>query len=114
MHVYLIVQVGISYTFDFAILDKDFNVIETISGVKPKSTTRQGMDSDDKYIYFLLSFPNAISVYDWDGNHYGVFELNDEARGYESENIFLHNDDLYIGYNYSFGRVYKTKFEVIY
>ncbi|MBE6754945.1 MAG: hypothetical protein E7555_00575 [Ruminococcaceae bacterium] len=106
--------VGISYTFDFAILDKNFKVIETIKGVKPKSTTRQGMDSDDKYLYFLLSFPNAISVYDWDGNHYGVFELNDEAAKYESENIFLLNDDLYIGYNYSFGKVYKTSFEVTY
>ncbi len=106
--------VGISYSFDFAILDKNFNVIERIEGVKPKSTTKQGMESDDKYLYFLLSSPNAISVYDWDGNHYGVFETNDEAKGYESENIFLHNDDLYIGYNYSFGRVYKTKFEVTY
>lgn len=106
--------VGISYTFDFAILDKDFNVIETIKGVKPKSTTKQGMDSDDKYLYFLLSFPNAISVYDWDGNHYGVFELNDEAQKYESENIFLLNDDLYIGYNSEFGKVYKTTFEATY
>lgn len=106
--------VGISYSFDFAILDKNFNVIETIKGVKPKSTTRQGMDSDDKYLYFLLSFPNAISVYDWDGNHYGVFELNDEASKYESENIFLLNDDLYIGYNHGFGKVYKTSFEATY
>ncbi len=106
--------VGISFSFDFAILDKDFNVIETIKGVKPNSKTRQAMDSDDKYIYFLLSFPNAISVYDWDGNHYGVFELNDEAAKYESENIFLYKDELYIGYNYSFGKVYKTNFEVTY
>lgn len=106
--------VGISYTHDFAILDKNFNVLETIKGVKPASTTKQGMDSDNKYIYFLLSSPNAISVYDWKGNHYGVFELNDEAKKYESENIFLHNDDLYIGYNYEFGRVYKTSFEATY
>lgn len=106
--------VGISYSFDFAILDKDFNIIKTIKGVKPESKTRQAMDSDDKYIYFLLSFPNAISVYDWDGNHYGVFKLNDAASGYESENIFLHNDDMYIGYNYGFGKVYKTSFEATY
>ncbi len=106
--------VGISYSFDFAILDKDFNVIKTISSVKPKSTTKQGMDSDDKYLYFLLSFPNAVSVYDWDGNHYGVFELNDEAKNYESENIFLLKDELYIGYNHNFGKVFKTTFEATY
>ncbi len=106
--------VGISYSFDFAILDKNFNVIKTIKGVKPESKTRQGMDSDDKYIYFLLSSPNAISVYDWNGNHYGVYKLNDTAVNYESENIFLYNDSIYIGYNYGFGRVYKTNFEVQY
>lgn len=106
--------VGISYTFDFAILDKNFNVIETFKGIKPESKTKQGMDSSNKYIYFLLSHPNAISVYDWNGNHYGVFKLNDEASKYESENIFLLNDELYIGYNSGFGKVYKTSFEVTY
>ncbi len=106
--------VGISSTFDFAILDKDFNVIKTISGVKPKSTIKQGMDSDGKYLYFLLSSPNAISVYDWDGVHYGIFELNDEAKKYETENMFLFNNELYIGYNSGYGKVYKTFFEAIY
>lgn len=106
--------VGISYTFDFAILDKDFNVIQTIKGVKPTSTVKQGMDSDDKYLYFLLSSPNAISVYDWDGNHYGVFELNNKAKAYESEHIFHINDTLYIGYNSGFGKVYKTTIEATY
>ena len=106
--------VGISYSFDFAILDENFNVVKRITGVKPVSTTKQGMDSDIKYIYFLLSSPNAISVYDWDGNHYGLFQLNDEAKAYESENIFLHNNDLYIGYNSDKGKIYKTEFEVIY
>ncbi|MBE6782827.1 MAG: hypothetical protein E7536_02295 [Ruminococcaceae bacterium] len=106
--------VGISYTFDFAILDKDFNVIKTVKGVKPKSTLKQGMDSDGKYIYFLLSSPNAISVYDWDGNHYGIFELNDEAKKYETENMFLINNELYIGYNSGYGKIYKTSFEATY
>ena len=106
--------VGISYTHDFAILDKNFNVVETIQGAKPESKTKQGMDSDSKYIYFLLSTPNAISVYDWKGNHYGVFKLNDEAKKFEGEHIFLHNDDLYIGYNSDKGKIYKSTFEVTY
>lgn len=107
--------VGISYTFDFAILDKDFNVIERITGVTPeKSKTKQGMDSDDKYLYFLLSGPNAISVYDWNGNHYGIYEMKDSATNYESENIFHINDDLYIGYNHKSGKVYKTNIEALY
>lgn len=107
--------VGISYTFDFAILDENFNLIERFTGVTPeKSKTKQGMDSDDKYLYFLLSGPNAISVYDWNGKHYGIFTINDEAGSYESENIFHINDDLYIGYNHKNGKVYKTNIEALY
>lgn len=106
--------VGIAHTFDFAILDKDFNVVKKFKGVVPESTAKQGMDSDNKYIYFLLSFPNAISVYDWDGNHKGIFKMNDDAKKYESENIFHINDDLYIGYNSGYGKVYKTTIEALY
>ncbi len=107
--------VGISYTFDFAILDKNFNVIERIEGVTPeKSKTKQGMDSDDDYIYFLLSGPNAISVYDWSGKHYGIYKMNDSAKKYEAENIFHINDDLYIGYNHGIGKVFKTNIEALY
>lgn len=107
--------VGISYTFDFAILDKDFNVLERVAGVIPeKSKTKQGMDSDDDYLYFLLSEPNAISVYDWNGKHYGIYKMNDTAKKYEAENIFHINDDLYIGYNHGIGKIYKTNIEAIY
>lgn len=106
--------VGISSGFRFAILDKDFKVLKTFNGVTPESTVRQGMDSDDKYLYFIYSYPNAISIYDWDGKHHGIFSLDDIAQEYESENIFHINDTLYIGYNYKHGTVYKTSLKAIY
>lgn len=106
--------VGISSTYNFAILDKNFKVIKKVKGIKTASTVKQGMDSDSKYIYFLLSSPNAISIYDWSGNHIGYYELNDKAKKYESENIFHIGDKLYIAYNTGTGKVYETRITAIY
>ena len=106
--------VGISLGFKFAFLDKNFKITKVVNGVNPTSTARQGMDSDSKYIYFIYSYPNVISVYDWNGVHQGFVSLDDIAQEYESENIFHINDTFYIGYNYQQGSVYKTSLKAIY
>lgn len=106
--------VGISLGFKFAFLDKNFKITKVVNGVKPESTARQGMDSDEKYIYFIYSDPNIISVYDWNGKHQGFVQLDDIAQEFESENIFHIGNSFYIGYNYKHGSVYKTSFKAIY
>ncbi len=58
--------IGVAFTYDYAILDEDFNTVKYFKGVESKST-KQGMDSDDNYVYFILSGPNILAVYDWNG-----------------------------------------------
>lgn len=100
---------GISYGFDFVKLDLNFKQVgEVIKGVET-GYTKQGMDVDEKYIYFLQYKSNAIIVYDKQGNF--VREILLPKTSYEAENIFHIGDVFYIGYykTKAGGMLYKTE-----
>ena len=100
--------VGLSYGFNFAKLDLNFNQIGEIYIGVNTGYVKQGIDCDDKYIYFQQYKNNAIIVYDKTGAF--VREIPLPKTSYEAENIFHIGDTFYIGYYKSRagGMLYKT------
>lgn len=84
--------VGISGTYDFAILNSKFKLVEKVKGYK-SGYLRQGCDSDDDYIYFVQSGGggNLIVVYNWNGELIDTISLD---KSLEIENIF-HVDNVF-------------------
>lgn len=105
--------VGISYGFDFAKLDLEFNQIGEIYQGYATGYTKQGMDVDSKYIYFCQYKLNSIIVYDKTGNF--VREIVLPKTSYEAENVFHIGDTFYIGYYKSSagGMLYRTELSVV-
>ena len=102
---------GISYGFDFVKLDLEFKQVgEIIKGVET-GYTKQGMDLDERYLYFLQYNANSIIVYDKVGNF--IREITLPKTSYEAENIFHIGDVFYIGYykTKAGGMMYKTVLE---
>lgn len=99
--------VGLSGGQTFRILDSEFHAVgEVFSPNKvTKSSTTQGVASDDDFIYFVYYNPNIIGIYDWDGNFVTTISLDKIAVGlYEPENISVIGDTIYIGcYNKASG-----------
>ena len=85
--------VGISYGYDFAILDGQLNVEKTFTG-KSTGWTKQGMECDENFIYFLQYNQNAIVIYDWDGNYIRTVMINGVDN--EPEAIFSLNGRFYM------------------
>ncbi len=103
--------VGISGGYTFAKLDLDFKQIGEIYTGFESGFTKQGMDIDSKYIYFLQWKKNCIQVYDKSGNYIRQIDL--PIGFYEPENICHIGDVFYIGYyttSPAGGRIYKTQF----
>lgn len=99
--------VGLSGTYDFALLDSDFKVIEEYEGVKT-GYTRQGCDCDDDYIYFVQSGGNnLLVVYDYDGKHVTDISLTDSD---EVENIFHIGSTFYTSLYYYGNTLYRIGF----
>ncbi len=101
---------GISDGFNFVIVDSDFKyvgkrfIIGHVTGY-----TKQGMDSDDKYIYFVQSGLNCIVVYDWDGNYIKTIFLTGIED--ETEAIFHIGPSFYVTFNIDYkthGAIYKV------
>lgn len=86
---------GMAFTQNFRILDADFNSVSDIikATTRTKSSTTQGVGSDDEFIYFSMYNPNKISVYDWEGNFVTIIETGLDA---EPENISVINGEIYI------------------
>lgn len=85
--------IGISHGYDFAIADGQLNIEQRFEG-KVTNWTKQGVECDDDYIYFLQYNSNAIVVYDWDGNYIRtirVIWMNNEP-----EDIFLLDGKFYM------------------
>lgn len=99
--------VGLSGGQTFRILDSEFHAVgEVFTPNKvTKSSTTQGVASDDDFIYFVYYNPNIIGIYDWDGNFVTTITLDKIAVGlYEPENISVIGDTIYIGcYNKASG-----------
>lgn len=99
--------VGLSGTYDFALLDSDFKVKEKFEGVKT-GYTRQGCDCDDDYIYFVQSGgSNILVVYDYDGKHIADIPM---ASTDEVENIFHVGKTFYTSLFYYGNKLYRIGF----
>lgn len=90
--------VGLSGSYDFAILDKDFKLIKKYKGYK-SGYLRQGSDCDDNYLYFIQSSggSNIIVVYNWDGAFVDTIRINNSK---EAENIFHNGNNFYTTLHY--------------
>ena len=88
--------VGISNSYTFAKLDLDFNLVGNIIEGVSTGYTKQGMDVDSKYIYFLQFGTNCIMVYNKEGAF--VKKLLLPKADQEPENICHIGDDFYVGY----------------
>ena len=99
--------VGLSGTYDFALLDSDFKVKEKFTGVKT-GYTRQGCDCDDDYIYFVQSGGNnVLVVYDYDGKHITDIPM---ASTDEVENLFHVGKTFYTSLFYYGNKLYRVGF----
>lgn len=102
---------GLSYGFNFVIVDSEFNYVgkKIIIG-EDTGFTKQGMDSDDKYIYFVQSWDNCIVVYDWSGTYIKTINFESTIKD-ESEAIFHIGGSFYITFNIDYkthGAIYKV------
>ena len=98
--------IGLSFGYDFAIVDSEFNVIQKHTGVVT-GYTKQNFDWDGKYIYMLQFKENCAVIYDWDGNHIRtvMIEMTEEP-----EAIFHIGGQFYVTSYISGrkgGRIYK-------
>ena len=102
--------VGISNSYNFAKLDFEFNVIGDIYTGYSSGYTKQGMDIDSKYIYFLQYKNNCIMVYTKAGKF--VRQIDLPKTSYEPENICHIGSTFYIGYyqgSTAGGVMYRTE-----
>ena len=90
--------IGISGSFDSLITDGEFNIIKRIPG-RDTGIVKQGMDSDDTYIYFPqwndADDTNYIVVYDWDGSYINTLTVD---SFYEIESMFNVDGEIYIAF----------------
>lgn len=86
---------GISNSYDGAVLDGSFQLLQTHTGVFNRGV-RQGMTCDDNYIYYLRygTSNNYIVVYDWEGNYITCLTLPMVG---EAENLFIRGDKFILG-----------------
>jgi len=99
--------VGISGSYDFALLDQDFKVVKKFEG-EETGYTRQGCDCDDNYIYFVQSGGNnALVVYDYSGKKVAMMSLGDPD---EVENIFHLGNNYYVSMFYYGNYVHRVAF----
>ncbi len=102
---------GISHGFNFVIVDSNFNYVGKRFHIgQVTGFTKQGMDSDEKYIYFVQSWENCIVVYDWEGNYIKTINFENKIK-HESEAIFHIGRSFYITFNIDYvthGAPYKV------
>lgn len=89
--------IGLGGSYDIGILNHNFELVKILPGVWT-GYTKQGVECDEKYIYFIQSVAylsiNYLIVYDWDGNLISKIQL--PVYG-ESEHIFTYGERLYAG-----------------
>ena len=97
--------VGISGTYNFAILDSNFKKIEVFKGYK-SGYTRQGSDCDDNYLYFVQSGGggNLLVIYDWSGRLVDTVGID---KALEIENIFHVKNSIFITFHHYGNFVYR-------
>lgn len=97
--------VGISGTYDFAILDSSFKRIKRYEGYE-SGYLRQGADCDNDYLYFVQSGGggNIIVIYNWSGELVDTVAVD---KALEIENIFHVGNVMYITLHYYGNYVYR-------
>ena len=99
--------VGLSGSYDFALLDQSFKTVKKFKG-ENTGYTRQGCDCDDNYIYFPQSGGNnLLAVYDYSGNLAAKIPLTDNR---EVENLFHVGSSFYTSLYYYGSYVYRLGF----
>lgn len=99
--------VGISGSYDFALLNESFKTVKKFKG-ENTGYTRQGCDCDDNYIYFPQSGGNnLLAVYDYSGNLAAKIPLADNK---EIENLFHVGSSFYTSLYYYGSYVYRLGF----
>ena len=101
--------IGLSGAYDFMHYDSALKKNSRIIRGYNNGFTKQGVDIDDKYLYFVLYNKNCIAVYDKSGEYVRQIDLPVTAG--EPENICHVGDVFYIVYNnpsWSGGIVYKV------
>lgn len=90
--------IGLNGSFDTLITDGDFKTVKRIPGLDT-GLVKQGMDSDDTYIYFPQwdreKHLNYIVVYDWEGNYVNTLKVDSSL---EIESMFNVNGEIYIAF----------------
>lgn len=104
--------IGIQESQNFRILDAEFNPVGDLikSSVRSKSSTTQGSDCDDDFIYFTLYEPNVVTVYDWDGNFVTLIELDDyiASSDFEPEDLTVIDGAMYINCGINKATLFKV------
>ncbi len=97
--------VGLSGSYDYAVLDSNFKLIKKYKGYK-SGYLRQGCDCDNNYIYFAQSGSsgNLIVIYDWNGNLIDTVVLK---KSLEIENIFHSGNTFFCTLHYYGNYVYR-------
>lgn len=101
---------GIKGTFNYIVLDANFNQIgDDITGID-NGLSYQNIFCDDDYIYFTFTGgTEAIMVYDWDGYFCGCYKVDYNV---ENEAMFLAGDTYYMTfYTGNGGTVYQLDFD---
>lgn len=93
---------GISGTWNFAVLDENFNVVSQMSSGVNTGKTRQGLDCNEDYVYFVQSAAsgnagNIIMVYSWQGTFLARIELTHNTQ--EGETLIHVGNTLYLHCN---------------
>lgn len=90
--------IGVSGTYDFVILDSNFETVAYHKGVDT-GFTKQNVDSDENYVYFPQwkrgATGNVVMVYDWEGNYVNQIRVKSYQ---EIESMFHTGDDWYIAF----------------
>ena len=101
--------IGLSGSYDYMSYNAAFKKSSKIIRGYSNGFTKQGVDADDKYLYFVLYKTNCIAVYTKDGEYVRQIDLPVTAG--EPENISHVGDTFYIVYNnpsWTGGIVYET------
>ena len=85
--------VGISSTYDYGVYSNYPKLPKRFAGLDT-GYIKQGLECDDKYVYFVQYKQNVITVHDWEGHHIRTIEITNVYD--EPEAIFYIGDQMYM------------------
>lgn len=84
---------GIAETYNYAVYSSYPKKPKKYTGYNT-GYTKQGMDCDDKYVYFVLYNKNVIVVQDWEGGYIKTIDITGVYD--EPEDIFFIGEQMYM------------------